>query len=411
MNVLLLNQFFHPDLSATSQLATELAEDLVAAGFGVTAVASRGTYLGGGRLPRRDRHRGVEIVRVGATSLGKRTVLHRALDYASFHAAAALALARLPRHDVVVALTTPPLVAATALVARTLKGSRLVCWVQDLYPEVAVAMGALREGSLAARAMAAVSRAAHSRADRVVALGDAMAARCVAAGARADRTVVVPNWSDPASVRPVAHEANPLRAALAGGARAVVMHSGNMGRVHDVATLLGAARLLSRRGDVRFVFVGDGARRGEVEAAARALPNVGLAPYAPRDRLAESLAAADLHLVALLPEAEGLVEPSKLYGIMAAGRPVVLVGPAGSEAARTVVREGCGVVVRNGDAEGLAAAIADLVAHDDARRAMGERARRALEARYARSVATARFGELLREVAAAERLALTPHQG
>jgi hypothetical protein len=144
MNVLLLNQFFHPDLSATSQLATELAEDLAAAGFGVTAVASRGTYLGGERLPRRDRLGGVDVVRIRATSLGKRTLLRRALDYGTFHAAAALALARLPRHDVVVALTTPPLVAATALAARALKGSRLVCWVQDLYPEVAVAMGALR---------------------------------------------------------------------------------------------------------------------------------------------------------------------------------------------------------------------------------------------------------------------------
>lgn len=399
MNVLLLNQFFHPDLSATSQLATELAEDLAAAGMGVTAVASRGSYLGGARLPSRDRHRGVEIVRVGATSLGKGTVLRRALDYASFHAAAALALARLPRHDVVLALTTPPLLSTTALVARALRGSRLVCWVQDLYPEVAVAMGALREGSAAARAMAALTRAALARADRVVALGEGMAARCVAAGARAERTVVIPNWADPASVRPVAHEANPLREGIAGGARVVAMYSGNLGRVHDVATPLAAARLLAGRDDVRFVFVGDGARRGDVEVAARALRNVRLLPYAPRERLAESLGAGDLHLVTLVPEAEGLVEPSKLYGIMAAGRPALLVGPEGSEAARTVRAEGCGVVLRNGDAEGLAAAIADLVARPEARLAMGARARSALEARHARTVATARFAALLREVA------------
>ena len=153
MKVLLLNQFFHPDLSATAQIATDLAEDLAAAGLEVTALASRGTYLGGAALPRRERHRGVDVVRVAATSLGKRTLLHRAVDYASFYATASLALATLPRHDVVVALTTPPLIAATGLVAQALKRSRLVCWVQDLYPEIAVAFGALREGSLAARTM------------------------------------------------------------------------------------------------------------------------------------------------------------------------------------------------------------------------------------------------------------------
>lgn len=398
MNVLLLNQFFPPDLAPTGQMAAELGEDLVAAGFEVTALASRGTYLGGGALPKRERHRGIDVVRVAATSLGKRTLVHRAVDYASFHVTAAAALARLPRHDVVIALTTPPLIAAVGLLARTLKRSRLVYWVQDLYPEVAIAFGALRPGSLAARTMAAISRGVLRRADRVVALGEAMRARCIAAGAQAERTVVIPNWADAEAIRPVPHAENPLRAEIAGGATTVVMYSGNMGRGHDLATLVEAARLLGDRADIRFVFAGDGARRGEVEAAVERLPNVRLVPYQPRERLAESLSAGDLHLVALSAEMEGLLEPSKLYGIMAAGRPALFVGPAGTEAARTIAAERCGAVVRNGDAPGLARVIRELAGDERARSELGARARAALVDRHARSVATGRFVRLLQDV-------------
>jgi glycosyltransferase involved in cell wall biosynthesis len=408
MKVLLLNQFFHPDLSATAQIAKDLAEDLADRGIEVTAMASRGSYLGGGRLPARDRHGRVEIVRVAATSLGKRTLLHRAVDYASFYVAAAAALARLPRHDVVVALTTPPLIAAAGLVARTLKGSRLVCWVQDLYPEIAVAFGALPARSLATRAMAAVSRAVLRRSDAVVALGDEMRARCVAAGAAPDRTVVIPNWADAQGIRPVARAENGLRPALAAGAQLLAMYSGNMGRGHDVETLLAAARLLRDHEGIRLVFVGDGAKRPLVEAAARELPNVRLEPYQPRERLSESLSAADVHLIALSPEVEGLAEPSKLYGIMAAGRPALFVGPAGSEVARTLERERCGALVANGDARGLAAALVALAADAGACEEMGGRARRALEERYQRTIATRRFAMLLEELGRKSAVAAAP---
>ncbi len=371
MKLLLLNQFFHPDLSATSQLATDLAIDLAASGIEVTALASRGTYLGGDPLPARDRHQGVEIVRVAATSLGKRTLLHRAGDYASFYVSAAAKLATLPRQDVVLALTTPPLIAAAALLPKALRGTRLVCWVQDLYPEIAIAFGALRPGSLGARTMAAVSRSVLGRADAVVALGEEMRARCVAAGAAPERVHVIPNWADGEQVRPVPHAENALRPGLAGDASFVAMYSGNMGRGHDVETLLAAASLLRGRKEIAFVFAGDGAKRALVEEAARTLPNVRLAPYQPRERLAESLSAADVHLIALSSVVEGLAEPSKLYGVMAAGRPTLYVGPEKAEVARTLEREGCGRRIANGDAAGLADAIVALAADPDGLRGDG----------------------------------------
>jgi colanic acid biosynthesis glycosyl transferase WcaI len=405
MKVLLLNQFFHPDHSATSQLATDLAEDLVASGIEVTALAGRGSYLGGQQLAARDEHRGVEIVRASASSLGKRTLAHRGLDYATFYVTAGAALARLPRHDVIIAMTTPPLIAAAAAALKGPKRSRLVYWVQDLYPDVAVAFGALDRRSAVTRMMAATSRTVMRRSDRLVVLGEAMGERCVAAGADRARVTVIPNWADSDAVRPVEHGKNGLRDELARGARTIVMYSGNMGRAHDIATLLDAARQLRDRADVAFIFIGDGAKKAEVEAAARELPNVRLSPYQSRDQLSESLSAGDLHLIGLSPEMEGLIEPSKLYGVMAVGRPTLFVGPKGSEVARTIARHDCGRVFENGDASGLAAAIAELVDAPELCRAMGARARAALVQRYSRRVATAAFHDLLEELCAEPDLA------
>lgn len=395
MRILVLNQFFHPDFSATAQLAAELAEDLAAAGVEVTALASRGSYLGGETLPAEETWRGVRIRRLWATSLGKRTLAHRAVDYASFYASAAAALVTMPRQDVVVALTTPPLIAAAGLPARTLRGARLVYWVQDLYPDVAVAFGALGARSLAARAMAAVSRAVMHRSDAVVALGEAMRERCVAHGAVPERVVVIPNWADPDAVRPILHAENPLRRELAGEAAFLVMYSGNMGRAHDVGTLLAAAERLWQDRSIRFHFQGNGAKRELVARAAERLPNVRISDYQPRARLSESLSAADLHLISLDAHLAGLLEPSKLYGIMAAGRPALFVGPEESEVARTIRREMCGEVIPPGDPGALARRVTEL-ARDPARcTEMGQRGRKAVVDRFGRKSAVARFKDLL----------------
>ena len=238
------------------------------------------------------------------------------------------------------------------------------------HPEVAIALGALGPESLATLTVLAVSRSVMRRADLVVALGEEMRERCIGAGSVPERTIVVPNWSDADSVHPVPRERNPLRVELAGGAEVVVMYSGNIGRGHDVETLLAAARRLRDHSDIVFVFVGDGAKRADVDAARRELRNVRVAEYQPRERLSQSLSAGDIHLIALAPEMEGLIEPSKLYGIMAAGRPAVF-GPARSEVARTIRRENCGRVVPNGDVDALTATLLELAEDAALRGAVG----------------------------------------
>ena len=396
MKVLLLNQFFHPDLSATAQLATDLGEDLVASGLEVTALAARGSYLGGGKLPGHEVHRGIRIERVRCTSLGKGTIARRLLDYATFYLSTAARALFSRRHDVVVAMSTPPLVATVGAMLRRLRGTRFVYWLQDVYPELAVEFGVLGARSLTARALDAISRLTLRSADLVVVPGDAMADRVLGKGVDPSRVRVVPNWADERALRPVPREANEFRRTHDLDGKRVVLYSGNMGRAHDLETLFDAARLLRGERDLVFLFVGDGAKRGAVEAAARELPSVRLLPYQPREGLSESLSAGDVHVVTQEPFTIGLIEPSKLYGVMAVGRPVLFIGPPGTEGARTVEREAIGEVVAVGEPAAVAAALGRLL-HRSAE--LGARARAAFERGYSRSLRTARFGELIRTLA------------
>jgi glycosyltransferase involved in cell wall biosynthesis len=238
-----------------------------------------------------------------------------------------------------------------------------------------------------------------SASDRVVVLGRAMADRVEAVGALHDRIEVIPNWVDGDLIKPAEPRSSSLRLEFAGEAGFLAMYSGNIGRAHDVETLIGAVRILGGRADIGFVFVGEGARKTDLQAGLRGLPNVRFATYQPRERLADSLAAADVHLVTLVPQACGLLEPYKAHGAMAAGRPVLFVGPASSELAATIQAKGCGRVLANGDAAGLAAAIAGLAEDHAAAKEMGRRAREAFERGFERKLGVARFAEMLRLVA------------
>jgi len=392
MRVLLLNQFFHPDLSATAQLACDLAEDLVAAGHEVTAIATRGSYLGGGGLPGSEVWRGVRIDRVPCTSLGKTTLWRRALDYGTFLISAFVRLMGGPRPDVVIAMSTPPLVAAVAGIAGQLRGLPFVYWLQDVYPELAVKFGVVPSRGAAVRAFEAIECWTLRNASSVVVLGERMRERIVSKGVARSRVALVPNWADGKVIYPVSEERNGFRRANDLVGRQVVLYSGNMGRAHDLETILAVARSMRDDPGVLFLFIGDGHLRGQVAASASQYKNVRLLPYQARDSLAESLSAGDVHVVSQRVETLGLLEPSKLYGVLAVGRPVLVIGPAESEVARTVVLEGVGECVAPGDVECAQKSIQRLLAWPSERR---KRIRRVFEARYDRSRRTAELARIL----------------
>ena len=399
--ILFVNQYYWPDHASTAQHLTDLAESLAEQGHECHVVCSKGGYQGEqASRPRSEVRNGVHIHRVGATRLGRRTTLRRMADYLSYYAQAAIRALAMPKFDLVVTLTTPPLIGLIGLLLRRMKGSMHVIWSMDLHPEAGVALGIMTRKNPVVAALAMLSDAVYRSADRVVVLGAYMADRIAAKKVRPNRIAVIPVWSPKDERAEGSNETNPAARDLGLDGKFVAMYSGNLGLAHSFDEFLEAARRLRDRDDIAFVFVGDGPRKKEVARAknAEGLNNVHLMDYVPRASLMPSLRSASVHLVSMRREMTGIVVPGKLYGAMASGRPVIFVGPEHCETADTIREAGCGITLRLGDASGLVQSIEYLTTDNEAAVAMGERGREAFDREFERDVCCAHWSGMLREL-------------
>jgi glycosyltransferase involved in cell wall biosynthesis len=390
MRFLLLNQTFYPDVASTAQHLRDVAVRLVERGHEVTVVTSRRAYDQPERqFPKCETWRGIRIYRVGSTGFGKAARWRRAVDFGTFLLAVLLRLALLPRHDVVVALTSPPLISFLGAWLARVRRSRFVYWVMDFNPDEAIAAGWLRAGSPAASILDWMSRFSLREASRVVALDRFMRERIVAKGIAPEKVSVIPPWSHDGEVKydPAGRDRFRREHQLEG--EFVVMYSGNHSPCHPLDTLLEAARRLAGDSGVTFCFVGGGSEWRKIKANAEKLKadmlksekkeggsgehptsnalraasvqtlksriqypvssiqqpasggqhfsvsafqhasfsNVVCLPYQPLDQLAGSLSAADLHVVVMGDPFVGLVHPCKIYNILCVGAPVLYIGP------------------------------------------------------------------------------------
>lgn len=394
--VILVNRVYWPNESATAQLLTDLAEALAERGWEVHVLCA-------GRRPPEVRH-GVRIHRSDGATEQFRSITERARGYIHFLRAARRELAALVRPgDVVVVKTDPPMLGAALTRLATRRGARVVHWVQDIYPEIALRhSGAWLRPALLPLRLARDD--AWQRAAACVAVGEDMAALVRRHGVSAERVQVLPNWAPrEMEQRVTAAEVAAQRADWGWTDRFVVMYSGNLGRVHEFQTLLDAAHRLP---DVRFAFVGSGARWGEVTEAVRAarLDNVQFLPPQARAVLPVTLAAGDVHAVTLLPGYEELVHPSKVSGALAAARPVAFIGPPQSALARFLRENGAGAAFAPGQSDQLAAALAAWRADAAQRLHVAANARRAYDAHLRFPALAAKWDDLLRRVGAGSAL-------
>ncbi|MEX1026211.1 MAG: glycosyltransferase family 4 protein [Planctomycetota bacterium] len=396
---LFVNQHYAPDVASTGQHLADLAEWLVARGHRVAVITSSAGYEGGRvAAPRRERRNGVDVLRVRATALGRGGTLARLVDYASFHLlAGARTLAGARRADVVVTLTTPPLLGVWGEFARRIGRVRHVAFLMDLHPDAEIALGMLDAESWVGRALRAAQRWIVANADAGVVLGRHMAQRLVDDGVPRERLETIPIWSAGVNVED-ANGVAELRAERGWSERFVAMYSGNAGHVHRFDEFLAAAERLEREAPhVLFAFVGGGPRRPELERRARGRRNIEFRPYVPRAELARSLAAADVHLVSLEAAAAGVSIPGKLIGILAAGRPVVFVGPRASEPFESVEASGAGFALEPGG--DVARALVALARDPDECRRMGALGRAWFERHHSEERACADWTRLLERVA------------
>jgi len=404
MNVVILSQYFFPELISTGQLLTELAEELVKMGCSVSVVAGQPTYYELSRVPTEIEHHGIKIFRVGNTQLEKNSVSGKVLNSATFFLGAVLRSMAMSRDAVVLVVTNPPILPFVPYLQSILCKRKYVCLVHDVYPDIAVQLGYIGKSGIFRGLWEKLNRKMLHGAAAVIVLGRDMEKKVQAKLDKSEwgKIRVIPNWSDEDAIRPVEKEENLfLREIGISPSTFIIQYSGNMGLSHDMETIIEAANRLQEI-PVRFLFIGGGGKRKKIEkmAADLGLKNVQFLPYQPKGNLRYSLACSDVSLVCLDKGVEGLSVPSKYYGILASGRPVIALMAEDSEVAMSIRESGCGYVVPPMAPDVLAGKIRYLFDHPDAAREMGKKARESLEKNYSRRIAAGKYLDLLREVSA-----------
>jgi colanic acid biosynthesis glycosyl transferase WcaI len=394
--ILVLNQYYWPGVEATAHLLSELCGAL-ADEFDITVVTG---MVPDAARPGRERHDGVDVLRVHSTAFDRRRLSLRAVNYLTYLVQSAWTGFSAERPDVVLSMTDPPVIANVALLVARRFEVPLVVVSQDVFPEVAVELKRL-ENPVLVGALRVAIRYYLQHADRVVAIGETMRRRLEEKGARSERISVIPNWVDTGRLRPQPRS-NPWAREHDLDGKFVVMHSGNIGHAQNLDALVRAGTFLRDLEDLRIVVIGGGARRDELKLLARLLEvdQMRFMGYQPRDVLPESLSSADLHVVGLARGLAGYVVPSRLYGILSVARPVVVAADSESETAQVVRQAGCGIVVPPGRPELLAQAIRNAYDGELDLDELGRRGREYVVETADRAVAVERYRSVLRELTA-----------
>lgn len=401
MRFLLINQYYAPDYAATAQQLADLCERLVGEGHEVHVISSQALYDGRDiPLAPEETINGVHVHRVKISTSARRRFRERLVGYMSFYWKAFLRAHQLPRADVVVTLTTPPMISLLGSWMRLLRGSRFVYWVMDVYPDIATLAGVLAPWSPITWLWGGLARLSYATANTVVVLGSDMKRALNRKGVSERKIQVIQSWASGQEIHPVPAESNTFRREHLDPNTFTLMYSGNMGTCHCFESVVDGIQSMGENEPFRFLFVGSGKREGELRQSLEShRGQVQFLPYQDRSMLSQSLSAPDAHLVTLEPTYDGLLVPSKLYGIMAAARPVLFIGSKNNEVADILAEARCGLRVDPNDPQGFVEALRYLAAHPDEARAMGERGRRYFERWFEVDRACERFIRLLEETA------------
>ncbi|MGI4978861.1 MAG: glycosyltransferase family 4 protein [Janthinobacterium lividum] len=377
-----MNQFFWPDSAATSQLLTDLARDLASTGHQVEVICG-GSYA----ATAAEDAPAVAIHRVNTVKFSRST-LGRIVSYATFYLGAAYHALTMPKQDVVFTLTTPPLLSAIGALVRKIRGSRFFIWEMDVYPDIAIDLGYLRADSPLTKVIGLIADWSRRQADGIVVLGECMRARLAARGIDSNKMFTVDNWADSTQIRVLPRSGDlPLQ----------VVYSGNLGLAHDVDTILGAMDQLNDDARFHFTFGGGGARHSQLSDFIREknFHQVTIRPYVARADLSQVLGFGDIGLVTQRDDCCGSVVPSKIYGLMAAGRAILFIGPIAAAPAHIVTTYRCGWHIACGDSDSLVGLLQHLATHPDEIETAGRNARQALLEHFDRPIGTRHIMALL----------------
>jgi len=384
--ILIISQVFVPDPAAVGQYLADVAGGLVERGFSVKVLtANRGYDDPSVVYQRRSNIDGIDVQRLGFSSFGKKNLLVRIVAQSSFLLQSiVLGLFTSSLRSILIT-TSPPMAGIAALIVGTLRRIPITYWVMDINPDQAIATGKVKPGSAVAWALNRMNRQLLSRASVVITLDDHMADRLRAKGPVAGNLTVIPPWPLGTLSQTSQPNKNEFRATHNPDDRFVVMYSGNHSPSHPLTTVLDAALRLGDRNDLRFLFVGGGLGKREVdELIENHHPdNITSLPYQPLENLDQVLPTADVHVVTMGDDMVGLVHPSKVYGAMAVGRPILFVGPDSSYISDLIEEFGIGWRFNQGDVAGIGDFLTELPSNQGLER-MGIRAQNAIDEHFSR---------------------------
>lgn len=397
--VIFVNRFYAPDLSATSQILTDVAERLSASGLDVKVYTSRMSYDAQSSYKKTETLNGVDVTRVWSSRFGRGSILGRACDYLTFYLAITLALIfAVQKGDVLIAKTDPPMLSIPLGLVARFKRAKLINWLQDVFPEVALNLGVGAKNGVLIRLLKTLRNRSLKRAHMNVAIGERMAEALTSFGVEPERTTIIHNFVDDDAISAATEFSQDLRQEWGIGADDFVIgYSGNLGRAHDLDTVLDAASQLAEHSDIKFLFIGGGFLHEQLtkQIEARDLTNVILKPYQPRARLPETLALPNLHWASLNPKLEGYIVPSKFYGVAAAGRPLLMIGDPDGEIGRRIAEFGFGLCAMPGNYEAVVEFILSQRAAPEHAAVKGDKARDFLDKYASRSGAILAWKSLI----------------
>lgn len=388
-NIVFVNRFFYPDISATSQMLTDLVFSLENNIGNLQVITSRQHYDNKTILKNVEVINNVTINRVWTTNFGRAQLLTRTIDYFTFYISTFIRLlTTLKKGDLVIVKTDPPLISIIVFAATKIRGAHYINWLQDLFPEVAIQLG-IKSIKPISSFVTHLRNISLKNAITNIAIGKMMAEIIKRIGIPTSKIRIINNWASGSEITPIPKDKNSLITTLNLSNKFVVGYSGNMGRAHDFSTIIEAMRLLKNEPRIHFLFTGDGAKKSDVIEAAKIhnLENLTLTPYQPKEFLSESLNIASVHLVSLLPSLEGLIVPSKIYGIFAAGKPTIFIGSHRGEIAQLLKEHECGLCANTGDAKKVAEYIQILANNPDKISEMSKNARNSFNKYFEKNIA------------------------
>ncbi len=402
MRITLVHQYYVPDISAVAHLAASFAEDRAERGDEVTVITSRGGYVPEAEVAQSSSAENPKVVRLWTPRFGKATIVQRLIDYLAYYVLATLRMLTLPRQDVVVLLTTPPFIGWTGILHRLLhRRTKLLLWNMDCYPEVAERSGLLKPNAWSTRLLRWVSGALLRRVDHVVCLDQAMV-DLLEEGYEIQRhgvpVSIIPNW-EPLALFPRDRAAPRWPGAEQFEGRFVALYLGNAGYGHDFEAVVEACRQL-RDDPVTFLFVGGGKQWPALQTLKeeQQLDNLVLRGYVPKEEVASLTASVDCALITLRERMLGVMSPSKLHSNLAAGLPILYVGPETSNVDEAIQEYDCGFSLRQDDVAGLVDAIRTLAGDALVHQGYRRKSRLAFESSYCDARTLERFDDVLRQL-------------